>query len=169
MTSKAEMTAQVLGEAIDLGVINPNAIKQISADLKDRNELFFRFRLGSPGIDLYTTLSNLNYDLDLYLTTADLLFKLPVPNGQAGIHTHLASSTQRGVADDQLFNKLPKSFSSNGEPVEYILRIADNYAENNEGSKPSPLSSTPKHSQRPQSFPMINILISNGTSSTIAM
>ena len=135
MTSKAEMTAQVLGEAIDLGVINPNAIKQISADLKDRNELFFRFRLESPGIDLYTTLSNLNYDLDLYLTTADLLFKLPVPNGQAGIHTHLASSTQRGVADDQLFNKLPKSFSSNGEPVEYILRIADNYAENNEGPK----------------------------------
>ena len=135
MTSKAEMTAKVLGEAIDLGVINPNAIKQISADLKDRNELFFRFRLESPGIDLYTTLSNLNYDLDLYLTTADLLFKLPVSSGQAGIHTHLASSTQRGVADDQLFNKLPKSFSSNGEPVEYILRIADNYAENNEGPK----------------------------------
>jgi len=135
MTSKAEMTAQVLDEAIDLGVINPNAIKQISADLKDRNELFFRFRLESPGIDLYTTLSNLNYDLDLYLTTADLLFKLPVSSGQAGIHTHLASSTQRGVADDQLFNKLPKSFSSNGEPVEYILRIADNYAENNEGPK----------------------------------
>jgi subtilisin family serine protease len=135
MTSKAEMTAQVLDEAIDLGVINPNAIKQINADLKDRNELFFRFRLESPGIDLYTTLSNLNYDLDLYLTTADLLFKLPVSSGQAGIHTHLASSTQRGVADDQLFNKLPKSFSSNGEPVEYILRIADNYAENNEGPK----------------------------------
>ena len=129
------MTAQVLGEAIDLGVINPNATKQITADLKDRNELFFKFRLESPGIDLYTTLSNLNYDLDLYLTTADLLFKLPVSSGQAGIHTHLASSTQRGVADDQLFNKLPKSFSDNGEPVEYILRIADNYAKNNEGPK----------------------------------
>ncbi|KZR86109.1 S8 family serine peptidase [Synechococcus sp. MIT S9504] len=135
MTSHAVMTAQVLREATDLGVIGPNTMRTLTTDLQGSKERFFKFRLGSPTIDLYTTLSNLNYDLDLYLTTADLLFQWPVSNGQAGIHTHLASSTQRGVADDQLFNKLSKSFSDNGEPVEYILRIADNYAENSEGSK----------------------------------
>ena len=135
MTSHAEMTAQVLSKAIDLGVINPNAIRTITADLKDNKELFFKFRLGSPTIDLYTTLSNLNYDLDLYLTRADLLFKPPVESGTAGYHTHLASSTKRGTHDDQLFNRLSENFTDNGKPIEYILRIADNYNESSNEPK----------------------------------
>ena len=48
MTSHAEMTAQVLSKAIDLGMINPNAIRTITADLKDNKELFFQIQSGEP-------------------------------------------------------------------------------------------------------------------------
>ena len=118
---RAEAIEKILKEAINLGKIDANSIKEWSGNLGDNKELFFRFQTGNENLDLYSTISNLSNDLDLYITHSSELYTFPA-DGRAGNHKHYTSATNRGTVDDQLFVRLP----SDTDGGEYLLRVANN-------------------------------------------
>jgi len=119
---RAEAIAKILEDAINLGKIDTNSIKEWVGSLEENKELFFRFQTGNENLDLYSTISDLSSDLDLYITHTSELYTYPA-SGRAGEHKHYTSSTNRGTVDDQLFVRLP----SDTDGGEYLLRVANNH------------------------------------------